>query len=99
MPRRIVFRPLARAELHQARKWYETQVPGLGIEFARAVDAGLEAIRRYPESFGVVSEHYRRCVLRRFPYSLVYRLMPDTIVVLAVHHHHRDPQEWQRRTE
>ena len=43
---RVGFRPEARAEVLEARSWYEAHSPGLGLEFARAVDAALAAALR-----------------------------------------------------
>lgn len=40
----LVFRPEARAEVREARERYEAQSPGLGLEFARAVEAVLATI-------------------------------------------------------
>jgi plasmid stabilization system protein ParE len=96
--RRVVFRPEARTELLDAQTWYEDRVPGLGRQFSLAVDAAVSAILRYPEAGPVVHESYRQCVLRRFPYSLVYRLDGPDVVVMAVHHQRRDPERWRGRT-
>ena len=38
---RILFRPEARAELLEAQAWYESRATGLGLEFARVVDAAV----------------------------------------------------------
>ena len=96
MPR-FVFRSEARTELREARDWYETQSPGLGLEFGRAVDAALAAIRRHPEAYPVVEEDIRRAILRRFPYQLLYYCEGADLVVLACYHHRRDPQGWRSR--
>lgn len=69
---RVVFRPQARAELHEARAWYEDRSPGLGSEFARAVDAAVERALRMPLAFGLIEADFRHVVMRRFPYSIVY---------------------------
>ena len=95
---RVVFRPQARAELLEARRWYDDRVPGLGAEFARAVDAAIEAIRLRPAAFRQVHGEHRQCVMRRFPYSVIYGSVPPTIVVIAIHHHRRTPESWRGRT-
>jgi hypothetical protein len=40
----------------------------------------------------------RRAVLSRFPYGLVYGQKPDSIVVVAVAHLHREPRYWIDRS-
>jgi plasmid stabilization system protein ParE len=39
----------------------------------------------------------RRAVLRRFPYSVIYAVREDEIVVIACFHGRRDPKRWQDR--
>jgi plasmid stabilization system protein ParE len=34
---------------------------------------------------------------RKFPYVVYYKVVEDEIVVIAVLHGSRDPEEWQRR--
>jgi plasmid stabilization system protein ParE len=97
MTPRLVFHSAARSELREAQEWYEVRVAGLGLEFARAVEAALMAIQRSPAAYPVVYEEVRQAVLRRFPYSLFFILEADRIVVLACFHHRRDPRTWQER--
>ena len=98
MTPRLVFRPEARQEALEAEAWYEERAPGLGLEFTRALGAALAAVQRTPEAFPRVSGDVRRAVLRRFPYGIVFARESDDLVVLAVHHHRRDPRRWLRRT-
>ena len=39
----------------------------------------------------------RRALTRRFPYAVYFSIEEDAIVILAVLHTARDPEEWQRR--
>ena len=96
MPR-LVFRPEARAEVREARAWYEAQSPGLGLEFARAVEAVLATISRTPAFYPVVDGATRRALLRRFPYQIIYEATANELLVIACFHHRRDPQIWRRR--
>ncbi|MEX0744764.1 MAG: type II toxin-antitoxin system RelE/ParE family toxin [Phycisphaeraceae bacterium] len=99
MTHRISFRPQARAEIRQAKSWYNEQVPGLGQEFARTVDAAFAAIAERPEAFAKVYGEHRQCVMRRFPYSIFFRVASGEVIVIAVHHQSRDPAVWQGRAE
>ena len=98
MTPRLVFRREARAEVRAARDWYDERAPGLGLEFARAVDAAIAAIRQNPEAYPLVEGDIRRAILRRFPYNIFfYREAADELVVLACLHHRRDPEAWRAR--
>lgn len=96
-PRRLVFRPGARAEIREARRWYEREVPGLGRRFLVDFDATVENVLPHPSIFPAVEggNGVRRVLLRRFPYSLVYDVTVDAIVILACVHHRRHPDAWR----
>jgi plasmid stabilization system protein ParE len=89
---RVLFRPEARDDVIHARDWYEKQSAGLGGEFVRALEAAVAVANRNPDAFPEASGEFRRVLLRRFPYSLVYQFHGDTLVVLACFHHRRNPR-------
>lgn len=95
---RVVFRPQARTEALEAQIWYESHAAGLGIEFARALDAAVAAAVSNPEAFSTVAGSCRRILLRRFPFSLVYRVRGNEFLVVAVFHHRQNPLKLVRRT-
>ena len=97
MTPRFVFREEAYAEILEAREWYAGQAAGLELEFARAVDAALATVARFPEGFPLVDGNIRRALLRRFPYQLLYYQEGADLVVLACYHHRRDPDGWRSR--
>lgn len=92
------FRPAARLDILQAQAWYEDRMPGLGSEFARAADGAASGISRFPNAFPTVHGDVRKAVLRRFPYSLLFIVEGDEVVVLGCFHHRRDPVTWADRT-
>ena len=66
---RILFRPEAGTEALEAKAWYEARSAGLGLEFARALDAAVAAAFRNPAAYSLVEGEWRRILLRRFPFS------------------------------
>ncbi len=97
MKPRLLLRPEARLELLDAQAWYEGSVPGLGADFARVVDAALAAVTEAPLAFPVVYRDVRQAVLRRFPYSILFQIEGDGVIVLACHHQRRNPGSWRER--
>jgi plasmid stabilization system protein ParE len=93
----IVFRRAARAEFDEAYDWYEQQQPGLGEEFAECVREVLDRIAVLPELHQCVYKDVRRGVVRKFPYSVLYRVTAKQIRIIAVFHSRRDPKIWQAR--
>lgn len=74
MTPRFVFRPAARAELLEARDWYDAHRDGLGREFAESIDGTIARIGEHPELYPEVWLGLRRAVLLDFPYAVFYRL-------------------------
>jgi hypothetical protein len=93
------FLPEAARELAEARAWYEEQHEGLGEEFQRAFDATATALLEFPESHPYAYATRRRALIRRFPYFLLYEVVPDAIVVLGCIHFARNPAIWGRRSQ
>jgi plasmid stabilization system protein ParE len=80
-----------------AAEFYESRRRGLGDAFLATLDALFEHILEHPMRYRVVRGSWRRALLPRFPYSVIYRVEPDRIFVLAIMHGRRDPNVWQRR--
>ena len=92
--------PAALQELVEAIRWYETQTPGLGIEFLNAVNATLRAIGEAPESHAPWSQNhrFRRKVVHRFPYVVFFHVRDSGLEVVAIAHARRRPGYWLLRT-
>lgn len=93
-----IFRPAAASDVEDAYQWYEHQRRGLGDEFLSALSTAIQSVLEYPERFPVVYRQMRRINLRRFPYSLFYRIYNDEIIVVACMHGRRDPRRWRSRS-
>jgi len=93
----VVLRHHAAEELLAACDYLEAQREGLSIRLIGEVRRVIDRISTHPELHGIVLKDIRRAAVRRFPYSVFYRVTPARIDVLAVFHDSRDPSEWQRR--
>jgi plasmid stabilization system protein ParE len=93
----LVFQAGVRDEIDEAYAWYEDQRAGLGEEFLAEVQRVLDRIERNPEIHAPIYQAVRHGRVKRFPYAVYYRVEPDRIVVIAVHHSKRDPRSWQSR--
>ena len=97
MTYRLVIRPEADAELEEAARWYEERSQGLGGEFLALFAKVTDSIRQRPFLFAPILGNARRALLHRFPYSIIYEVFEDEVVILACFHERRDPKEWRRR--
>ena len=71
--------------------WYEHKATGLGEDFLRLFYACSEELPRNPFLYQTIHGEFRRCLLRRFPYSIYYRVVDYEVVVLGLFHCARDP--------
>lgn len=86
----------ALTEIREAAEFYDRRVPGLGADFLDELDATVERILSYPEAWGALGGSYRRCHLRRFPYSVIYSIQKKSeILVISVFHQSREPRSWR----
>ena len=49
------------------------------------------------ELYAKILHDARRAPVRRFPYSVFYKVEPERVVVISVFHGRRDPKVWQER--
>jgi len=77
--------------------YLELRVRGLGRRFLGEVRKAEERIGRLPESAPEVVPGIRKCLLHRFPFSILYSIESDGLLVLAVAHRRRRPQYWLNR--
>jgi len=94
---RVVLDPLAKAEMREAALFYEDCREGLGEEFLNAVELAFVEIARRPEMWRVIKGRFRRYLVHRFPYAVIYSIEDDDLYVAAVMHMKRKPDYWQDR--
>lgn len=70
----IEFIEPASLELDDAIEYYELQLQGLGKKFFEEILETTELISKFPDLFTINSEHTRKAVLRKFPFSIIYTL-------------------------
>ncbi len=97
MARALEYLDEALEEVEAAARWYAERSNTAAIAFSDEIDAAESAIVRLPEAWPSFEHGTRRYLLRRFPYSVVYRVEPDRIVIVAVVHARRRPGYWRRR--
>jgi len=93
----VSFHELAESELNEAADYYESHVTGLGLAFITEVERSINLIRQNPASFPPILKVVRCKTLRRFPYSLIYSFVDDSIRILAIANQKRRPLYWRSR--
>ena len=89
----------AAVEAREAAEWYAARNPRLRKAFLDAIRTGVAAARENPGRFRCAYNEFRRVLLKRFPYAVWLRVHLETVVVVAVIHCARDPEELKRRLQ
>ena len=92
------FRPLAERELLDATQRYLAEGgPALAERFEWAVQRALRLLAFMPRLGSASYAGVRLWPLKRFPYTLVYRVQDDVISVVAVAYQSREAGYWVGR--
>ncbi len=85
-------------ELTEARHYYLKQASArIAAAFVEQFESTASLILAHPELGKPVSSRVRALPISRFPYSVIYRITPDAIIVLAIAHQRRRPTYWAQR--
>jgi len=93
----IRFLSLADQEIDDAVLWYEELAEGLSRDFLDDLDRTVRLVVTYPDLITQTKAGNRQFRFARYPYSLVYAIDRQTIVVLAVARQRHQPRYWVER--
>jgi plasmid stabilization system protein ParE len=94
---RIEFLPEAKYELDDAVEFYELQVSGLGKSFKSIAKSTIKRLSTFPNAWTEIRPNIRRCIMHKFPYNVLYSIEKDYILIIAISHHHRNPNYLTKR--
>jgi toxin ParE1/3/4 len=95
--RSVELHPAAEHELQRAQDWYAARSAQAAFHFNDRVWNTISAIQRNAELFAPFYRDYRRAVVVKFPYLIIFRIADDVIRVLAIAHGKRKSLYWRRR--
>jgi plasmid stabilization system protein ParE len=101
--KRARYHPAARDELRGAVAFNEAERPGGGVDLEEAVRRVIRRIQLLPQSGPrwprIDAHEIRRAKVKRHPYLVVYGVLEDHLVVLAIAHTSKRPGYWRERIE
>jgi len=83
--------------VREAAGWYARRSPGLGDAFVDVVRHSVSEIIEDPERFAMSPAGCRYIRLRRFPYVVLFVLVDNELLMLAVLHTARSMEKWRER--
>ncbi len=94
---KIEFLDIAQVELDEAIQYYEFEQKDLGKRFLKEIKVAILRIKTFPFSCQLISENSRQCLVKSFPFSIIYQIRDEGILILSVSHQHRKPYHWKDR--
>ena len=93
----LVFHPDVYYELKDSYDWYERQANGLGDDFLLELEQAYQVIEEFPDTWPKFKKGFRRFILGKFPFSVIYKETSQTIYIVAIMHNSRKPGYWLKR--
>lgn len=92
MKRHLIVRPAAEQDIAEAVDWYGKHASEQAARFLDELGSLMVRVGESPQVFRTVHGQVRRAGMRTFPYLVWFTLdESDTVQILAVTHHRRDP--------
>ncbi|MDR3416144.1 MAG: type II toxin-antitoxin system RelE/ParE family toxin [Nevskia sp.] len=89
---KVEYHPETADDLNSAVSHYNALRPGLGDALRAQVYAAVDRILGRPLTYPRIEGEIRRCLVHRFPYSILFRVVTsENIRILVIRHHRRHP--------
>jgi plasmid stabilization system protein ParE len=95
----LIYHPEARFKIREGAAFYEGCRESLGRAFLEAIEEAIREMALDPRRWHTIGGRFRRCLVRRFPYGIIYCIEPDAIRIVAVMHLKRKPGYWRKRVQ
>ena len=94
---KIRFSQLAKNDFDSSILYYKQQSIELSIKFKTDINQSIKRIISFPTLYPKINQRVQKCVVSKFPYTIIYTIKDDIIYILAIASHHRNPQEYENR--
>jgi plasmid stabilization system protein ParE len=87
----------AELDIADSFAWYYERNPQVAERFLASVREVAARIEAQPNQFPRIERGAQSARILRFPHSVIYRQLPEAVIVIACFHGSQDPKVWQRR--
>jgi len=94
---KVVFYEEAYEELKYAIDFYNEISLNLSEKFKKSISDKIAQIRLFPYSCQKFFGDYRKCILLKFPYAIIYKIENGTIYIIAIANTNKKPFYWKDR--
>ena len=95
---KVEFHPSTANDLNEGIAHFESEKLGLGQELRAEVYAAIDKIADNPFMYPEIRSGIRRCLVHRFPFSVLFKVLEGEVLrILVIRHHRRHPTFGSRR--
>lgn len=94
---KIIFHDAAHEEYVESYVWYYERGVHIAEAFEHEMERALNTVLKTPDQYPVYVGAWRRVLLRRFPFGIIYKNQDGVVIVIAVMHTRRRPGYWEQR--
>jgi toxin ParE1/3/4 len=93
----LLYHPLVQRDVREILDWYDERSETAAGRFFDDFESTVEAVRGRSRHGISVGEHAMKIYLRRFPYSITYEFVENTLYVFVLKHQKRLSSHGMRR--
>ncbi len=83
----------AEKEIAEIFSWYSEKSADASFQFTDKVDDIMSTLAVNPFIFPSIHKDFRIILLDKFPYSIIYEITGNFVVILRIYHHSRNPKK------
>ena len=97
MKYQLFFHPFTEIELLESSYWYADKSFLVNQKFTSEIESLTSIIQHKPFVFQIAYENKRKANLKDFPYSIIFAIHGNRILIYSVFHNSRNPKIWKNR--
>lgn len=90
MAYKLIIKDEVKLDTEDVYNYYENKREGLGEKFLQELAEAYDRLSTHPQHYGFVNDQYffRTIKIDRFPYSILYKIIEDSVIVYKIHNTH-----------
>ncbi|MEN0004036.1 MAG: type II toxin-antitoxin system RelE/ParE family toxin [Bacteroidota bacterium] len=93
----LILQPEAELDLDEAYEYLNSQRNNLGFDLLEELSDLFEMLKENPFLFQRVHRDTRRAITKKLKFNIFYKVLDDTIFILAILHGSQNPNKWKDR--
>lgn len=94
---KIRFTKLSKNDFDEALNYYKKESDALASRFRTDIIQSVNRILSFPHLYPQIAENIHKCVASKFPFTIFYLCKEETIFIIAIANHYKNPETYSSR--